>query len=262
MKSELCYEIYRDFNDNLYYYRGINFCHAHFHQQLEIIYVLNGEIEVSINHKNKKLCKDQLAISDCFDTHAYRNNKEKSFVLIIPFQYLKKYTNFMLEKQLSTNFILDQQEAKQIKKAMEDIIQNMNENHILLSGYIQVLLGLILKFIPLIENEKKKHYDLIKKILIYIEENYNNAITLSSISKHFGYSKYYFSRIFNEFIQCNLNDYVNLVRTRHVKNLISDEGMFITDAAYKCGFTSIRTFYRTFKNIYGVTPKEYFKVHL
>lgn len=260
--SNLFYEIFREYDDKVIMYRGVNWCESHFHQQLELIYVLNGEIEVCINNKNKKLYKDQFAIADCFNNHAYRKNNCKSLVLIIPIRYLKKYTNYMACKQFVSSFILEKEKTLPIKKAMEDVEKNLNENNMLLSGYINVLLGLLLKYVPIIESETKKHYDLIKNILIYIEENYCNTITLTSISNHFGYSKYYFSRLFNEYIQCNLNDYVNLVRCRHVVHIIQNEDAFVTDAAYKCGFTSIRTFYRTFKDIYKVSPKDYFKSNI
>lgn len=260
--NNLYYEFHRDYNNNIYCFKGINYCNKHFHQQLELLYVLEDQIEVCINNKNKILKKNQIAISDCFDNHTYYFNNKKSMVLIIPLQYLKKYSNYMLNKQLATNYILEEEKTLQIKKILEAIYENQNENSLLLSGYINVLLGLIIKFIPLIENEKKKQYELIKNILIYIEENYANHLDLTTISKKFGYSKYYFSRIFNQYVQCNLNDYINLVRCRHIENLIINENVYITDAAYKCGFNSIRTFYRTFKTIYKVAPKDYFKSNI
>ena len=149
--NNLYYEFHRDYNNNIYCFKGINYCNKHFYQQLELLYVLEDQIEVCINNKNKILKKNQIAISDCFDNHTYYFNNKKSMVLIIPLQYLKKYSNYMLNKQLSTNYILEEEKTLQIKKILEAIYENQNENSLLLSGYINVLLGLIIKFIPLIE---------------------------------------------------------------------------------------------------------------
>ena len=95
-------------------------------------------------------------------------------------------------------------------------------------------------------------------VLDYLEENSDEDINLESLSHRFGYNKYYFSRLFNEFFQFNLNEYLARVR---IKNFIAamraDPTADIVGTALNCGFNSQQTFYRCFTKYYGVSPKEY-----
>ena len=68
-----------------------------------------------------------------------------------------------------------------------------------------------------------------------------------------------FYHLFNKCFRCNLNDYLNLVRCRHSINYVLEEHLSVSDAAFASGFISMRTFYRTFKKYFKVTPKEYFQ---
>ena len=140
---------------------------------------------------------------------------------------------------------------------MQNVVNVLNENELIIEGTISILLGSIIKDNLTVDNDKTS-YDLVKCILLYIEENYKSTITLDSIAKHFGYSKYYFSHLFNKCFRCNLNDYLNLVRCRHSISFVIDENMSVADAAFAAGFVSMRTFYRTFKKYFKITPKEYF----
>ena len=256
--SEIFYEVMRDYTTTIYHNVGVNNSLLHFHQHLEILYVEEGQVQVTINDTTKVLSKGELAIIDSFDNHQYTHIENAiSRCLIIPANYLKRYSTLLANKILKTNIIVDANKANAIYKNILKVVNSLNENELKLEGNILLLLGEIIEN-NLAYNPNKASHDLIKSILIYIEDNYKNAITLDSIAQHFGYSKYYFSHLFNKCFRCNLNDYLNLVRCRHSISCVIEEHMSVSDAAYASGFVSMRTFYRTFKKYFNHTPKEYF----
>ena len=55
-------------------------------------------------------------------------------------------------------------------------------------------------------------------------------------------------------MQTGLTAFINNLRTEHSAELIKS-GSSVIDAAENSGFSSLRTFYRCFKNKYGVSPK-------
>lgn len=257
---EIFYEVTRDYSTNVYHSLGKNDSLLHFHQQLELLYVEKGEVEVRVNDVKKILTAGQLVVCDSFDNHQYTHIADAvSRCLIIPIQYLKRYTTLLSDKSLQERFILDPLHAKKIYDKMLDVVEvlNANKNELILEGTISILLGTIIEN-NLVTDTNKTSYDLVKNILLYIENNHKNAITLDVIAKHFGYSKYYFSHLFNKCFQCNLNDYLNLVRCRHSISYVVDDHLSVADAAFASGFVSMRTFYRTFKKYFDMTPKEYF----
>ncbi|MCI5746176.1 MAG: AraC family transcriptional regulator [Erysipelotrichaceae bacterium] len=256
--AEIFYEVIRDYSANIHHEVGINNAILHFHHQLELLYIEEGNVTVTINDDTKVLTKGQVAIVDSFDNHQYIHEENAiSRCLIIPVSYLKRYTTFMASKSIKNHFITDEAFAQRIYEKMINVVNSLKANELILVGNVSLLLGTIIDN-NVVANSDKTNYDLVKNILLYIEENYKSSITLDSIANHFGYSKYYFSHIFNKCFRCNLNDYLNLVRCRHSINCVKDEHMSVSDAAFTSGFVSMRTFYRTFKKYFNVTPKEYF----
>lgn len=256
--SDIFYEVLRDYSINIYHSEGTNDCSSHFHQQLELLYVKKGEVVVKINDQVDTLTQGQLAIVDSFDNHQYTHKDGAiSCCLSIPVHYLKRYASVMSNKKIKDKYIKDLDLAENIYQKILNVISALHENELILEGNIFILLGTIINNNIVQEDDKTSH-DLVKNILIFIEDNYKNSITLDIIAKNFGYSKYYFSHLFNKCFKCNLNDYLNLVRCRHSINCVLEEHMSVSDAAFASGFVSMRTFYRTFKKYFNMTPKEYF----
>ena len=80
-------------------------------------------------------------------------------------------------------------------------------------------------------------------------------ISLSEISSHLGFSKYYFSKLFNSYMKCSFESYLASIRlTKFIEQLKPDTN--ITKLAFDCGFESISSFYRNFKNTLGTTPRQ------
>ena len=94
----------------------------------------------------------------------------------------------------------------------------------------------------------------ISAILRYIDEHFTEPLTLTSLSKHFGYSPQYLSRLFHRFIPMNITQYVNIPRINRAMRLIN-EGVSVTEAAFSSGFTSMPSFYRAFRAHTGAPPK-------
>ena len=258
--SDIYYEVMRDYTTTIHYSVGLNNSLFHFHHQVEILYIEKGKMTVILNDEKRLLTEKQLVIIDSFDNHQYipENKKVVSHCLIIPAHYLRKYSANLSNKTLKNKFITNTADSVRIFNCMKNVVNAQNSNELILEGNIQILLGNIIENNIIVE-KNKTNYDLVKNILLYIEENYRNTITLDTIAKHFGYSKYYFSHLFNKCFHCNLNDYLNLVRCRHSINFVIEDHMSVSEAAFASGFISMRTFYRTFKKYFKVTPKEYFQ---
>lgn len=256
--EEILYQVIKDYSNSIYHQFGYQDGKPHIHQQLELIFCEQGEISVIINKEEKIIKKGEIAIADCFDSHQYHHLPFSfSTLLILPVQYLKKYTEFLNDKSLKSHFIFESEKAKKMFECKKMILEYENKNEFIVNGYISILLGLILQD-NLNDEKPKEEYSLIRNILLYIEDTYNQKLTLEMIADHFGYSKYYFSHLFNQLFKCNLNDYINLVRCRHTISQILNEQEDILEAAKKNGFTSMRTFYRTFQKFFNMSPKEYF----
>jgi two-component system response regulator YesN len=113
------------------------------------------------------------------------------------------------------------------------------------------------------ENRSKKqtNQNLIKAIN-YIKQNYNQEISLETVSKNVYVSNYYLSHLFREELDMTFSDYLNKTRIEQSINLMKENGLNIQEIAAKVGFNDANYFTKTFKKYYGVTPKNYMNVYV
>ena len=107
------------------------------------------------------------------------------------------------------------------------------------------------------KDESSETYQIYKKVLVYIHENYNDAMmNVSSVADNFNISIAYLSRIFKKYHSSNISEYITSYRLDRAKELLA-EGKMVGDVVSMCGFGSLRTFLRVFKSVEGVTPGQY-----
>jgi len=100
---------------------------------------------------------------------------------------------------------------------------------------------------------------LLEKIFILTEEHYvDPGYSLRTLSEMLTYDYGYISKYFVQKTGMKFNHYLNLRRITHAADILSNSRQNnIGDIALSCGYSSIRSFNRNFKNVYGVTPQEY-----
>lgn len=220
---------------------------THFHQSVELIYCHKGKLEVTCGADTYEIEKGEIAFCPSYFPHSVKPlNETLSTTYIIPYNYFKVFSDNkqdLLYKKLD-----DISVNKKILTAMEDSASALvGQPNLLLQGYVNVILGLILKNYQRADFGSVK-IELIMNIINYVNQNYKEKITLDSLSEHFGYSKFYFSRLFNKTFNCTLNFYLNQVRKNKVlEDLKSDKK--ITDVILENGFGTVSTFYRTRNNL-------------
>lgn len=95
--------------------------------------------------------------------------------------------------------------------------------------------------------------DIVLKSLQYIDDNLNEQIRLEKISSYFGYSTYYFSRIFKNVMGISVMRYVKKRKLIKASDAII-RGQKIIDAAMDYGYMSQSSFTKAFKQEFGFSP--------
>lgn len=96
----------------------------------------------------------------------------------------------------------------------------------------------------------------IKKALNYIENNLQEDIDLSAISKEAGYSLYHFHRIFKGIVGDSMKDYVRKRRFTEAAKELVYTNKSIVEIGIKYGYESREGFSRAFEKVYGRNPSE------
>lgn len=124
------------------------------------------------------------------------------------------------------------------------------------------ILTLLLRHYNLTENKNVKslcHIDNISSAITYINEHYNENITLNDITKVAHMHKTSFIANFKAIYNMTTWDYINIKRIEDSLTLLKSTDLTILDIATKCGFNSTANFNKIFKKTTGITPSEYRK---
>lgn len=109
--------------------------------------------------------------------------------------------------------------------------------------------------------EEQVYHDLkrqnVVSVKLYLEEHYNEKITLDYLTEHFYISKYYLTRVFKEQFGTSISHYLLSIRITKAKQMLRFTDEKVENIGYKCGLGAPHYFSRTFKKVEGMSPSEY-----
>ncbi len=96
-----------------------------------------------------------------------------------------------------------------------------------------------------------------KRVLKYIEEHYQEKITLAGLAAAAGMNEQYFCRFFRKMTGKTPITYLNDYRIEHAAEQLLSSDAKIMEICQENGFENISYFIKKFKESKGITPKEY-----
>ncbi len=90
----------------------------------------------------------------------------------------------------------------------------------------------------------------------YIDEHFAQIRSVSDIAGHFYYSREYMSRLFKQYFNTTVADYLRKRRVAYSCALMA-QGVPLGDICFAAGFENLSTFIRSFRAITGMTPSAY-----
>lgn len=103
---------------------------------------------------------------------------------------------------------------------------------------------------------KAEKPELLDRIMGYIEHNYADHITIDDLAKHFYVSNSTISHLFKQKMGVSLYRYITQRRLIAAKSLIAQK-LPMEEIAHRVGFVDYSTFYRAFKQEYGISPRRF-----
>lgn len=241
----------------------------HWHNHLELTYILKGEMSVCIDGRYTLVKSDDLVVINSGQIHSIVVDNEDVFIglsVIISYDFLKiNYSN------IDTVLFRLKNDSKSIelKNAFKEIalIYTQHNNpfsylkiNSLVYEIIYILLdNYMLKKENSISYFSQKHLDRMMKICEYINTNYKENISLEDIAIQFNLSKEHLSRNFTKYMGINFKKYLTSIRLNRAYRDLINTDYSITHIALENGFPNLKSFITAFKRTYGKTPYKYIK---
>ncbi len=246
----------------------------HWHDYYEVLYVIDGQASQNIEGNVHDIKSGDIIIIQPGEIHSTTALSDLGCSIIVMLFFpsclnldntsaafsrsLNKYLSDFY--QYSSYLHTPYPHEKDIMRIMSNINYEatMKEDgyELIIKGYIYSFLGFLERIGNLSINHKIMHENkfLLLECCKYIEEHYQEKITLEALSSKYNYTKEYFSKIFKETIGQNFKSFLDYVRISEAERLIKYENMPIHQVAESVGYTNHNSFTRAYKRIKGYPP--------
>lgn len=248
----------------------------HWHDSIEILFVLKGNIKVSIESGTYEVEEGEIEIINCDESHSIKSEVYNEVLMFkIDPNFFEKYINDIRNIAFYTNSSDEgaQEEEKyyELRKYLSiiicEIIQKQDKYEDFIEDtLVELLYHLINNFHQLIYEkedlkENEEQFERYDRIVRYIYNNYKNKISLQDIAKKEFLSSYYLSHEIKNTVGYSFKDFLNLTRVEESVKLLLDTDKSISEISEELGFSHIRYFNKHFKRHYKCTPMQYRKKH-
>ena len=235
----------------------------HIHNEFELFYLTEGEQGIIIDGRREMLRTGDCAVIFSLRPHSYtlppgipeHNNAAKNLMLFVPTALIFSMFPEIKGKYPPSYIIRSGDIPDDAKLALEKISAESNQN--IQIGWALVIFGHLLPKLISDDMETEENYELVSHLLTYIGEHFTEVLTLDILSERLNVNKFYISRVFSSKIEMNFRTYIGMLRSQYAADIIRVSDDDFKQISEKSGFESVRSFYRVFKEMYGMTPAEY-----
>ncbi len=259
-----------------------NFFPWHWHPEIELTWVVSGQIEYLVNDKKYLLTEGEGLFCNSNSLHSgYMVDQKDCSYLSVTFhpRFIYGYENSLLQTRY-VDFITANEGWHSLKlqkdvdwhqetvRQIQDIYRMSKDPspdyelrvHLILTG-IWLNLYRYYRSLPASEQQPQKHLARLKEILSYIQDHYTQEITLDEIADHVNICKSECCRFFKKYMKMTIFEYILFLRIQNSLPLLR-AGESVTKIAGLTGFSTSAYYGQIFKRYMGCSPSRYRKEHM
>lgn len=240
----------------------------HYHQNIELLYVLEGSLRVILDESDHLLQSKDFFVVNANTKHALQSDASVFYVCLhINFILLNHYLDMNRVIFMCDSQALNDTQKQGISSLLDQILSNYFSRSgvslIPLNSLYYALLHQIaancIVYADDIRFQTRKSVEQarLNEITNYVYMNYKSDIRLSDLAGQLYLSPTYLSKYVKSRLNMNFVDYVNSIRLYHAVSELRSSDKKITNIAIDNGFPNITAFNHAFKKFYDMTPTEF-----
>lgn len=226
--------------------------------------VISGKGELTIGHETFTVSKGECFFIDCRISHYYKSSKTE------PWELLWAHFNGATAEHYYDYFLSQSKNVfrpalfERMVSVITEII-NVNEYKNANSEILTSKLLVDLLTLALTVNSAAEEYDTALKQKLaavnnYINEHFNEDLSLEGLSSEFYISKFYLTREYKKIYGKTIFQHIITSRINYGKKLLRFSDKSIEEIAHLCGFNDQSYFARQFKKAENLTCFAYRKM--
>ncbi len=242
----------------------------HFSDDLEVLYVLKGEIDLKCGYYDYTLKKGDVFVINPKETYSIDGSKSDNMVMMLKLDvsYFKMYhsgvENCFFELTNDKMSALPVLRNNMKKIMLEFLEKGYGHEHRIIENCHNLIFCLITDFKckPFDDTSKdNKPRKILAQRLVrinkYIYENFKNKVTLNEIAEKENRSIYYLSHVIKEATGLSFQDFLSFIRVEESKKNLLGTNKKIGTISQEMGFSAVRYYIKHFKTWYKMEPEEY-----
>ncbi len=246
--------------------KGEEYFPAHWHEHLELHYILAGESTIYINQTPIVAKEGDLVLSNSNEMH-------RGVCTTAPMESCRLLFSLEdLSPELDHRGYVFQNHMEKDERIKELFVELCREEANQAPGYKQACKAIVLQLVVhLCRNyvtqtlskedtrRQQKNRNRCNRLITYIEANYANPISNQDLADLVHLSKDRFEHFFRENFGTTPLQYIQNYRMKMAKKLIKEGNTPVSKVAEMVGFADYNYFGRQFRNHYGCTPTQMVK---
>lgn len=253
----------------------------HFHDDMEVVYVLEGSVILRNGYYTYTLKQGDIFILNDREMHSFENTGEPNMVMMLQMDltYFSRYYDSLKNNFFVTDIEDDSDESLEVLRnllariMMEVIQKGYGYEHKVIESTHNLIACLLSDFQYFVmengkfKNELKNKGNKIlagrlNRITDYMYDNYTRKLTLSEIADREHLSIYYLSHIIKEATGLSFQDLLSYIRVEESERLLLGTNKKIGAIAEETGFSAVRYYIKHFEHWFGMHPLEYRKKYI
>lgn len=235
--------------------------YVHFHKNVQFLFLKEGQITLQIGGENLEIKQGQIVFIDSLEPHVFFPDKIDGYLLVLGVWYVDAFKTLFADKRLP-RIMGDNAKNQQIFEFVEkwhNTLPRVESEEMCYDTFLKAnqLFKLLKNGYGVVSKSEVLSDVAISSILAFVNDHFQENITIKEIASKLGYAKEYCSQIFNRYMGESFRKYLNRKRIEKFQQLylLKKDNVSVAEISKECGFECQATFYRAYKQIYGKTPK-------
>ena len=249
----------------------------HFHPELEICFILNGQAEFHVDENVYSLYQHDFLIVNPLVLHRINSCSRGCRLLLLhidPAAFQKYDPELMLTRFVYTNSVNNRAHSLYqtlyegfrailgfgIRQSPSWKLDALGETARIVSALIKHARENVSEDAPAVLNQGNRAR--VRDILDYLDRHWQEDFSMETLAREMHMSVSYFSRFFKSAMGVGFQKYITSLRLNRSVGYLVGGNMSIVDVAAACGFNDYKTYGRLFRESFGVSPSVYRKTQV
>lgn len=266
------------------FHMGNILAHAHWHYYIEILYMIEGHARAVLGGEGYDFRTGDMVLINGREVHAvFAETDANVRYIVLKFDPALLYTTdrTLFESKYVLPFTMNVSNHQKVFQSAElskspipelltTILREFTGKEYGFELAIRTDIGRIFLWvlrawhrngIQMDANPALKETDILRlqKVFDYLDAHYKHEITVESVATMLNMSYSYFSRYFKSLIGKTFSEYLTYVRITEAEKLLLTTDLNITEVALESGYSNSSYFIQQFKDLKGMSPKQFKK---